>query len=90
MAGAATLYRYNQFTHASLAFPVTVDPLAITADGIGNIYFTTDRRAAWARVYELPGAATLGRCGNTSCDLQHGWGSPTSSLPRFPGERDAG
>jgi len=57
MAGAATLYRYNQFTHASLAFPVALNPLAITADGIGNIYFTAVTGSV-GTVYELVGAAT--------------------------------
>ena len=39
-AGPSTMYRYNQFTRATLAFPVGVTPLAITADGAGNVYFT--------------------------------------------------
>ena len=34
------MYRYNPVTRATLAFPVGVTPLAITADGAGNVYFT--------------------------------------------------
>ncbi len=52
-AGPATMYRYNPGTHVSLAFPVTVTPLAITADGVGNVYFT-----AAGSLYQIPGAAT--------------------------------
>lgn len=35
-----TMYRYSPTTTASTAFPVTVSPLGITADGLGNVYFT--------------------------------------------------
>jgi hypothetical protein len=56
-AGPATLYRYNPNTQASLAFPVTVGPLAITADGVGNVYFTAVAGSVGS-LYQLPGAAT--------------------------------
>jgi hypothetical protein len=56
-AGPATLYRYNPTTKASLAFPVTVGPLAITADGVGNVYFTAVAGSVGS-LYQLPGAAT--------------------------------
>src|SRR5437868_1758932 len=39
-AGPSTMYRYNPLTKATLAFPVGVTPLAISADGAGNVYFT--------------------------------------------------
>jgi hypothetical protein len=58
-AGPATLYRYNPSTQAKLAFPVTVGPLAITADGVGNIYFTAVAGSVGS-LYQLPGAATAG------------------------------
>jgi hypothetical protein len=58
-AGPATLYRYNPNTQAKLAFPVTVGPLAITADGVGNVYFTA-AVAGVGSLYQLPGAATAG------------------------------
>jgi len=56
-AGPATLYRYNPNTQAHLAFPVTVGPLAITADGVGNVYFTAVA-GSLGSLYQLPGAAT--------------------------------
>jgi hypothetical protein len=56
-AGAATLYRYNPFTRVSLAFPTTVGPIAITADGSGNVYFSAVAGSIGS-VYQLPGAAT--------------------------------
>jgi len=56
-AGPATMYRYNPISKATLAFPVGVTPLAITADGAGNVYFTA---AAGARgsLYMLPAGAS--------------------------------
>jgi hypothetical protein len=56
-AGPATMYRYNPNTKATLAFPVGVTPLAITADGAGNVYFTA-ASGTTGSVYMLPGAAT--------------------------------
>jgi hypothetical protein len=53
------MYRYNPVTHASLAFPVAVAPLAITADGSGNVYFTAVSGPTGS-LYQLPGAATAG------------------------------
>jgi hypothetical protein len=53
-AGAATMYRYNPVTKAMLAFPVTGTPLGITADGVGNVYFSTTTGS----LFELPGAAS--------------------------------
>ncbi len=58
-AGGTTMYRYNPVTHASLAFPVAVAPLAITADGSGNVYFTAVSGPTGS-LYQLPGAATAG------------------------------
>jgi hypothetical protein len=51
-AGGTTLYRYNPNNSSSLAFPVAVTPLSITADGAGNVYFS-----ATGSVYQLLGAA---------------------------------
>jgi hypothetical protein len=56
-AGGTTMYRYNPTTHARLAFPVAVAPLAITADGSGNVYFTAVAGSTGS-LYQLPGAAT--------------------------------
>jgi hypothetical protein len=58
-AGGTTMYRYNQNTHVTLAFPVAVSPLAITADGLGNVYFTAVAGTTGS-LYQLPAAATAG------------------------------
>jgi hypothetical protein len=51
------MYRYNPTSKATLAFPVGVTPLAITADGAGNVYFTAVAGTTGS-LYQLPGAAT--------------------------------
>ena len=56
-AGGTTMYRYNPFTRATLAFPVGVTPLAITADGAGNVFFSAVSGSTGS-VYELAQAAT--------------------------------
>ena len=57
-AGGTTMYRYNPTSHASLPFPVAVAPLAITADGVGNVYFTAVSGSTGS-LYELPLGATV-------------------------------
>ena len=52
-----TMYRYNPTTKTSLAFPVGVSPFGLTADGAGNVYFSSDAGNIGA-VYILPHAAT--------------------------------
>jgi hypothetical protein len=56
-AGPSTMYRYNPVTKATLAFPVGVTPLAITADGAGNVYFTAVAGAIGS-LYILPAGAS--------------------------------
>ena len=56
-AGPSTMYRYNPNTKATLAFPVGVTPLAITADGAGNVYFTAVAGTTGS-LYMLPAGAT--------------------------------
>jgi hypothetical protein len=56
-AGGTTMYRYNPISKATLAFPVGVTPLAITADGAGNVYFTA-AAGTTGSLYQLPGAAS--------------------------------
>jgi hypothetical protein len=56
-AGPSTMYRYNPVTRATLAFPVGVTPLAITADGAGNVYFTSVAGTTGS-LYMLPAGAT--------------------------------
>ncbi|HEY6375294.1 MAG TPA: hypothetical protein VIX90_07185 [Edaphobacter sp.] len=54
------IYRYSPGTTLSvpqglLAFPTTQTPLAVAADGSGNVYFST---IADSSLYEIPGAAS--------------------------------
>jgi hypothetical protein len=56
-AGPSTMYRYNPNTKATVAFPVGVTPLAITADGAGNVYFTAVAGATGS-LYMLPAGAS--------------------------------
>jgi hypothetical protein len=56
-AGPSTMYRYNPNTRALLAFPVGVTPLAITADGAGNVYFTAVAGATGS-LYMLPAGSS--------------------------------
>jgi hypothetical protein len=52
-----TMYRYTPATKTSVAFPVTVNPLGITADGLGNVYFTAVAGTT-GTLYTLIGGAT--------------------------------
>ncbi len=52
-----TMYRYNTTTRTSLAFPVGVSPFGVTADGAGNVYFSSVAGSTGS-VYILPHAAT--------------------------------
>jgi hypothetical protein len=54
-----TLYRYTANTKAILTFPVTVSPLGIAADGVGNVYFTAVSGGTGS-LYKLPLGATTG------------------------------
>jgi hypothetical protein len=56
-AAGTTMYRYNPNTRATLAFPVGVSPLAVTADGVGNVYFSSASGSVGS-LYQIPGAAT--------------------------------
>ena len=50
-----SLYRYNNGT--TLAFPATVTPIGVTADGLGNIYFTAVTGGVGS-LYQIPGGAS--------------------------------
>jgi hypothetical protein len=56
-AGPATMYRYNPNSKTTFAFPVGVTPLAITADGAGNVYFTAVSGVTGS-LYQIPGASS--------------------------------
>jgi hypothetical protein len=57
-AGGTTLYRFNQGLQTKLAFPVGVSPLGITADGLGNVYFTAVTSGTGS-LYQLTNAANV-------------------------------
>ncbi|MBB5345313.1 hypothetical protein [Tunturibacter empetritectus] len=52
-----SLYRYNNGT--TLAFPTTVSPIGVTADGVGNVYFTAVAGSVGS-LYRIAGAASAG------------------------------
>jgi len=49
------IYRYNPGNGSVLAFPTASTPLAVTADGLGNVYFSSSANTS---LYMIPGAAT--------------------------------
>ena len=54
-SGASNVYRYKPGNLTSTAFPTSGAPLAIAADGTGNIYYTTP---ASGTLYTLPQSTT--------------------------------
>ena len=52
---ANNLYRYNPGDRSVLTYTTQTPPLAVTADGLGNVYFST---APDGSLYQIPGAAT--------------------------------
>jgi hypothetical protein len=53
IGSAANLYRYNPSNGNAVTFPTTVSPIGVTADGLGNVYFS-----AASGLYQIPGAAS--------------------------------
>ncbi|NYF89821.1 hypothetical protein RBB79_09680 [Tunturiibacter empetritectus] len=57
IGSGASLYRYNPSNSTALAFPATVSPVGgVTADGVGNVYFTSVAGAVGS-LYRIPNAA---------------------------------
>jgi len=52
-----SLFKYSNGN--SVAFPTTVSPIGVTADGIGNVYFTA-LNGSVGSLYQIPGAAAAG------------------------------
>jgi streptogramin lyase len=50
-AAANNIYRYNPSNHSILSYTTAAPPLAVTADGSGNVYFST---APDGSLYQLP------------------------------------
>ncbi len=54
-SGSSNVYRYKPGNASATAFPTTVAPLSIAADGTGNVYYTTPTTGS---LFELPQATT--------------------------------
>ena len=53
------VYRYNPADLSKLAFPTSTPPLAMAADGVGNVYYTTlGAPGGPGSVWIIPGAAS--------------------------------
>jgi hypothetical protein len=52
-----SLYKYNNGN--AVTFPTTVSPIGVTADGLGNVYFTAVSGSVGS-LYQIPGAAAAG------------------------------
>jgi hypothetical protein len=59
IGSGAFLFRYNPSSSTSTTFPTTVSPIGVTADGLGNIYFTAVTGNVGS-LYQIPNAATAG------------------------------
>jgi hypothetical protein len=88
-AGGTTMYRYNPNNHAVLAFPVGVAPLAITADGVGNVYFTSFASSVGS-LYQLPGAATASAAVSAVQISNQVGPNPMRLMPDFKGNATLG
>jgi len=55
IGSGTSLYRYNNGN--ALAFPTTVTPIGVTADGLGNVYFTAVNGSVGS-LYRIANAAT--------------------------------
>jgi hypothetical protein len=84
IGSGANLYRYNPNTSVSTTFPTTVSPIGVTADGIGNVYFTAVNGTVGS-LYQLPGAAISGGA-VTALQISGNVGSnPVRLMPDFQG-----
>jgi hypothetical protein len=76
-----SLYRFSPVSNTSVSFPVGVTPLAIGADGINNIYFTS---AASTSLYQLPLGVTAASA--TPVQISNAVGSnPIRLMPDYSG-----
>ncbi|HEY6414542.1 MAG TPA: hypothetical protein VIX42_12705 [Edaphobacter sp.] len=75
---ASNIYRYNPFNRSVLPFTTAAPPLAVTADGAGNVYFST---APDGSLYQIAGAATA-LTASTPTQVATGIGAlPTRLIP---------
>jgi hypothetical protein len=79
------MYRFNPTSNTSVAYSVPATPLAIGADGVNNIYFTS---AATTSLYQLPLAVTT--TGVTAVQISNAVGSnPIRLMPDYQGRATA-
>ncbi|MDQ2835665.1 MAG: hypothetical protein M3Y50_18365 [Acidobacteriota bacterium] len=52
-----SMYRYTTYNGAALSFPIGTSPLAVAADGVKNLYFTSVSGTTGS-LYQIPLAAT--------------------------------
>ena len=84
IGSGTNLYRYNPTTTVATTFPVTVSPIGVTADGVGNVYFTAVNGAVGS-LYQLPGAAGSGGA-VTALQISGNVGAhPVRLMPDFQG-----
>jgi hypothetical protein len=57
IGSGASLYRYNPSNSTTVAFPTTVSPVGVTADGVGNVYFTAVAGTVGS-LYRIPNATS--------------------------------
>jgi hypothetical protein len=85
VGSGTNMYRFNPVNFATSTYPVGVSPLAVGADGLGNVYFTS---AATTSLYQLPLAATT--TGVAALQISSTVGSnPIRLMPDFQGRTTA-
>ena len=80
---ANNLYRYNPFNRSVLPYATAAAPLAVTADGSGNVYFSTTTDGA---LYEIAGAAiATSVTPGTPAQIATSLGTPARLMPDTTG-----
>jgi hypothetical protein len=82
VGSGTNMYRFTPTTFATSTYPVAVAPLAVGADGLGNVYFTS---AATTSLYQLPLAAST--TGVVPLQISNSVGTaPIRLMPDFQGK----
>ena len=80
---ANNIYRYNPFNRSVLPYATAAAPLAVTADGLGNVYFSTTTDGS---LYEIAGAAiALTSTPGTPTSVATSLGTPARLMPDTTG-----
>jgi hypothetical protein len=79
---ASNIYRYNPFSRSVLPFTTAAPPLAVTADGAGNVYFSTAPDGSLYQIADAANATTA----STPTQVATGLGAlPTRLMPDLTG-----